>query len=135
MFYVMHENFTLLSTNQITFHINKLLWDKRNKANSEPPHISKTWHIVYENWSIKDMGFRMWGLWSAALTFSCTNGMCRNYWQRLCEYCPRSQGSDWHSRAWGVTKRKENKSPLMAGGYWRVIQLHSGGKTSTLLCT
>lgn len=46
MFYVMHENFTLLSTNQITFHINKLLWDKRNKANSEPPHISKTWHIV-----------------------------------------------------------------------------------------
>lgn len=48
-FYVLHENFTLLSTNQIAFHVNKLLWDKRNKAKSEPPHISKTWHIVYEN--------------------------------------------------------------------------------------
>lgn len=48
-FSVLHQNFTLLSTNQIAFHINKLLWDKRKKAQSEPAWISKTLSIVYEN--------------------------------------------------------------------------------------
>lgn len=111
-FYELHQNFTLLSTNHIALHINKLLWDERKKAKSEPPCISKTWSIVYENWSVKDRSFRMCGLWSAALTFSGTKGMCKNYWQRLCEYCPRSQGSDWYSRAHRVTKGKKTQVSL-----------------------
>lgn len=73
----MHQNLTQLPTNQIAFYINKRLWDKRKKAKSESPRVSKIQSSVYENRSIKDMSFRMCGLWSAALTFTCTNGLCR----------------------------------------------------------
>lgn len=66
--------------------------------------------MAYGLWKLIHKGheFRMWRLWPTVLTFSYTCGLCRNYWQRLCEYCSRSQDSDWHAKAQGVTKWKEN---------------------------